>query len=209
MKHGMDSPTLTSPRSDAEDPITLSSGDALLVVDVQNDFLPGGALAVPDGDAVVGPLNRCIAKFVAKKLPVALSRDWHPLKHCSFRPQGGPWPPHCVADTDGARFATGLHIPRGAIIASKATSIDADAYSAFEGTGLADGFRARNIRRLFVGGLATEYCVEASVRNALAYGFQVVLLADAMRPIDPPAGQRAMTDLRHLGVQVAKTENLT
>src|SRR3989344_9625282 len=106
------------------DKIALKPSDVLIVVDVQNDFLPGGSLAVPEGDAVVPVLNRYLAEFSAHELPIYATRDWHPANHCSFTAQGGPWPPHCVAETHGAQFAAGLKFPSGALVFSKATQQD-------------------------------------------------------------------------------------
>ena len=134
----------------------LQPGDALLIVDVQNDFLPGGSLAVPRGDEVVPALNRAIDAFKARGLPVYATRDWHPERHCSFREQGGPWPPHCIAHTRGAEFAAALRLPPAAAVISKATSADRDAYSGFEGTDLDARLRAAGVRRLFVGGLGSQ-----------------------------------------------------
>lgn len=179
----------------------LQPGDALLVVDVQNDFLPGGSLAVPHGDRVVPALNRYIGAFEAQHLPVYATRDWHPERHCSFRAQGGPWPPHCVAHTRGAEFAAALSLPPAATMISKATSADRDAYSGFEGTDLDRRLRAAGVRRLFVGGLATDYCVLNTVRDALQLGYEVLLLTDAIRAVDvqPGDGQRAEAEMTRLG----------
>ncbi len=178
-------------------------GDALLIVDVQNDFLPGGSLAVPRGDKVVPVLNRYIGEFLAHDLPVYATRDWHPERHCSFRAQGGPWPPHCVAHTRGAEFAPALRLPSAATVISKATSADRDAYSGFEGTDLDQRLRAAGVRRLFVGGLATDYCVLNTVRDALQLGYEVLLLADAIRAVEvePGDGQRAEAEMTRLGAR--------
>lgn len=177
--------------------LDLSARDALLIVDVQNDFLPGGSLAVPGGDEVIAPLNCAIAAARRKGLPIIASRDWHPRNHCSFRARGGPWPEHCVADTPGAQFAPGLELPPDAIIVSKATREDADAYSAFDGTGLAERLRALGVERLLVGGLATDYCVLNTVRDALKAGFEVLLLTDAIRAVnvEPGDGERAEAEM--------------
>lgn len=186
------------------------SGDALLVVDIQNDFLPGGSLAVARGDAVIPALNRCLRLFVALGLPVYASRDWHPANHCSFRAQDGPWPPHCIAGTHGAAFAAGLELPPDAAIISKATTPEKDAYSAFGGTDLDLRLKVAGVRRLFVGGLATDYCVLNTVKDALALGYGVVLFADAVRAVDatPGDGERALAEMQRLGAQFATTSEL-
>ena len=184
-------------------PIRLQSGDALIVVDVQNDFLPGGSLAVADGDAVVPLLNRYLAAFFARALPIFATRDWHPANHCSFAAQGGTWPPHCVAATPGAAFAPGLALPPSAVVISKATTPGADSYSGFGGTDLAARLRAAGSARLFVGGLATDYCVLNTVRDAIAAGFAVLLLEDAVRAVDLHVGDGAcaLAQMRALGAQ--------
>ena len=117
----------------SEKDIVLEAGDALIVVDIQNDFLPGGTLGVPDGDKVLGPLNHAIALFQDRSLPVFLSRDWHPPEHTSFHASDGPWPPHCVQNTHGAEFHAEVKIPGSAITISKGVEITPDEYSAFLG----------------------------------------------------------------------------
>jgi len=176
--------------------------DALLIVDVQRDFLPGGALAVPHGDEVVPVLAELAGIFSAASLPVVASRDWHPPDHCSFAEQGGPWPPHCVAGTPGAELDAALSLPAATRIVDKAVATDTDAYSAFEGTDLADWLRQQGVRRVFVGGLATEYCVLNTAADALRNGYQVVLLEDAIRAIDDTDGQRAIDSLRDMNATV-------
>jgi len=166
-------------------------GDALLIVDLQNDFLPGGALAVPNGDAVIAPLNAAIAAFEAKALPIIATRDWHPQDHISFAAQGGPWPPHCMAGTAGAAFTGALKLPPSAIVISKADTPEVDAYSGFQGTELAKLLREKGVKRLLVGGLATDYCVLNTVLDGLAAGFEVVLLEDAMRAVEVQPGDGA------------------
>ena len=190
--------------------IRLQTGDALIAVDVQNDFLPGGSLAVPEGDAVVPALNRYLAAFGARALPVFATRDWHPPNHCSFNAQGGIWPPHCVAATRGAEFASGLALPETAVIISKATTPAADAYSGFGGTDLAARLRAGRVTRLFIGGLATDYCVLNTVKDALAGGFEVLLLADAIRAVDVKAGDgaHALGEMQQLGARPIRYEDL-
>ncbi|MEN8259918.1 MAG: nicotinamidase, partial [Pseudomonadota bacterium] len=168
--------------------IALKKGDALLIVDLQKDFLPGGTLAVPGGDAILPRLNDYIERFENAGLPLFASRDWHPPDHCSFRAHGGPWPSHCVAETAGAEFAEKLKLPPNTHIISKATRREYDAYSAFQGTGLAETLRALGINRLFICGLATDYCVMETALDAIDAGFQTVLLVDAIRAIDAEAG---------------------
>lgn len=180
----------------------LAETDALLIVDVQRDFLPGGALAVPAGDEVVPVLAALCRAFSAAHLPVVASRDWHPADHCSFRDQGGPWPPHCIAHTRGAELDPGLHLPPDARIVDKAVATDRDAYSAFEGTDLAAWLNDHRVRRLFIGGLATDYCVLNTAADAIRYGFDVVLVEDAMRAIDNEAGRRAIASLREMQAAV-------
>jgi nicotinamidase/pyrazinamidase len=185
-------------------------GDALVVADVQNDFLPGGTLAVLGGDRVVPVLNRCIGEFESRGLPVFATRDWHPPGHCSFREQGGPWPPHCIAGTRGAEFARELALPATARLISKATRADAEAYSAFEGTDLAAQMRQLHCSRVFIGGLTTDYCVRATALDALAAGFEVVVLEDAIRAVDlhPGDGQLALQELAIRGARIACAEQV-
>lgn len=172
-------------------------GDALLIVDVQKDFLPGGQLAVPAGNEVVAPLNDWIARFASADLPVFATRDWHPADHCSFQAQGGPWPPHCVAETEGAEFADGLELPPSSTIIGKATHVDADAYSGFAGTNLHQLLQQHGVNRLFIGGLATDYCVLNSVRDALKLGYKVHLLMSGMRAVNvnPEDGAKAIAEM--------------
>jgi nicotinamidase/pyrazinamidase len=186
----------------------LHAGDALLIVDVQRDFLPGGALAVPDGDAVIPILNQCAREFALRGLPVFATRDWHPLNHCSFRGQGGPWPPHCVARTPGAEMPATLQLPPGTRVISKATTPEKDAYSGFQGTDLLE--RLRNCVRVFVGGLATDYCVKETVLDAIANGLAAVVLEDAIRAVDvqPGDGTRALAEMVARGAMVARLENI-
>jgi nicotinamidase/pyrazinamidase len=180
--------------------IVLGQGDALLIVDLQVDFLPGGKLGVPHGDGVIAPINRLIELYRARALPVYASRDWHPELHCSFVDQGGPWPPHCVAGTEGAGFSSDLNLADDVIVVSKADTVDVDAYSAFSGTGLAPAMRERGIRRVAVCGLATDYCVLNTVLDGLA-DFEILIVAEAMRAVDvqPGDGDHAMTRMLGAG----------
>ncbi|MCK9382570.1 MAG: isochorismatase family protein [Sulfuritalea sp.] len=184
----------------------LKQGDALLIIDVQADFLAGGSLAVPNGDAVVAPLNEWIARFKAAGLPIFATLDWHPADHCSFREQQGAWPAHCVADTPGARLAGGLALPPDTLRVAKGTERDTDAYSGFSGTDLDLQLRRAAVGRLFVGGLATDYCVLQSVLDALRLGYRVVLLRAAIRAVDvqPGDGERAVAAMVTAGATVVE-----
>lgn len=183
---------------------------ALLIVDVQNDFCPGGALAVPEGDRVVPVLRRLAERFAAAGLPVYASRDWHPPVTRHFAAHGGPWPVHCVQDTPGARLHPELRLPPSAAIVTKGTSSEDHGYSAFEGEvagrgSLADDLRARGVTHLYVGGLATDYCVRASVLDALKSGLPVTVVTDAVRAVDlrPGDGDRALAEMAAAGATLA------
>ncbi len=178
--------------------------DALIVVDVQNDFLPGGALAVNDGDAVIPVINECIRLSTAKRLPIYATRDWHPAGHCSFVENGGTWPKHCVADSPGAQFAEDLALPADVTIINKGTDSDQEAYSGFQGTDLSDQLHAKGVKRVIIGGLATDYCVLNTVNDALAFGFDVVLWTHAIRAVDLNSGDgdRAIEAMLARGAKV-------
>jgi nicotinamidase/pyrazinamidase len=190
-------------------------GSALLIVDVQNDFCPGGSLAVPDGDAVVPVLNRYIALFQAKGRPILASRDWHPAQTTHFRAYGGIWPPHCVQQTEGAAFHPDLQLPPQAVILSKGMDPARDAYSVFQavtaaGTPCHDYLQQTGINHLFVGGLATDYCVKASVLDARQLGLAVTLLTDGIRGVNlqPDDAERAMAEMTGAGAMLATLENI-
>ncbi len=195
----------------ASNAITPHEGDALIVVDLQNDFLPGGALAVPGGDRVIAPLNHYIERFHRAHLPVVATRDWHPENHCSFFEQGGTWPPHCIAGTEGAAFADTLELPADAVIVSKADSPERDAYSGFQGTDLAERLRQMGVHRLFIGGLATDYCVLNTVMDALREAFEVFLLTDAIGAVEAESGdgEQAVEQMRAEGARPITTEDLS
>jgi nicotinamidase/pyrazinamidase len=179
-------------------------GDALLIVDVQNDFCPGGALAVPEGDQVVPVLNRWIDAAARSDAPIFASRCWHPPGHVSFVERGGPWPPHCVQHSHGAELRAGLRSDAVTAIIEKGTHVDRDAYSAFDGTDLGDRLRGLGLRRLFVGGLALDYCVRATVLDGLREGFEVRLIREATRAVEvrPGDGERALSEMRAAGAVV-------
>lgn len=180
-------------------PELLGRGDGLLVVDVQNDFLPGGALPVPGGDEVIPTLREWVRAAHARGVPVYASRDWHPAGHPSFRERGGRWPPHCVQDTPGAAFAPGLELPPDVVKVTKGARFDRDQSSAFDGTGLIERLRDDGVRRLWVGGLALDVCVLASVLDARRHGLEVHVIEPATRPVEREQGQRALREMDRAG----------
>ena len=186
---------------------SITSSDALLITDVQKDFLPGGALPVPSGDEIIPVLNEFAKLFEDAKAHVFASRDWHPPNHCSFKQQGGPWPPHCVRNTKGAKFSADLKLPEGTVVISKATDPERESYSVFDGTDFENELRMRGVRRLFVGGLATDYCVVNTVVDALRLGFKAVVLMDATLGINVQPGDvdRAVEKMLRLGAEEATT----
>jgi nicotinamidase/pyrazinamidase len=176
------------------------------VVDVQNDFCPGGALAVAEGDKVVPLLNKWIEEAVAADIPVFASRDWHPAGHISFKERGGPWPPHCIQGTHGADFHPGLKLPADVGIVSKANTPDEDSYSAFGGTDLSSRLKRAGVNRIWIGGLTQDYCVRESTLDALREGFEVHIIVDATRPVNvrPEDGERALKDVQESGAILEK-----
>lgn len=183
---------------------------ALLLVDVQNDFCPGGALAVPGGDRVIEPLGKAAKSFAAAGLPVLASRDWHPPVTSHFSGYGGAWPPHCIQGDYGAEFNPALMLPAATQIISKGTGPDSDDYSAFDGRSadglsLADVLKSQNVQRLYVGGLATDYCVRSTVLDALRRGFEVTVLTDAVAGVDinPGDSDHALEEMRGAGALFA------
>ncbi len=179
----------------------VAKGDALILVDAQNDFFEGGSLAVQGANEILPAVNKTIALFHSKGLPIFATRDWHPLEHCSFKAQGGPWPPHCVAGSKGALFHPGIHLPDSTAVISTATTEEKEAYSGFEGTDLTERLRAAGINRLVIGGLATDYCVLHTVKDALKNGFDVFLLLDAVKAVNvaPDDGKKAIQEMIKLG----------
>ena len=183
--------------------MTNSKKRALIVVDVQNDFCPGGSLAVPKGDEVVAPLNKLIAEFLERGEPVFKSRDWHPEKTKHFAAQGGTWPVHCVQNTKGAEFPRELIDDERIRIVSKGLG-DTDCYSAFDETDLADQLQKLGVEEVWVGGLATDYCVKSTVLGALQQGLRVKALTNAMRAVEvnPGDGERAIEEMREAGAEL-------
>lgn len=193
-----------------EERLMIGESDALIVVDVQNDFCPGGALPVKDGDLVVPVLNRLIPLFRT----VVFTRDWHPLNHLSFSDaptyQDKSWPRHCVQNSAGAAFHPGLQVPPDALVVSKGSDPEQEAYSGFQGTNLSRSLRERGVARVFVGGLATDYCVKATVLDALREGFQAVVIRDAVRGVDLPPGSadQALAEMEKEGAIILAADRL-
>ncbi len=190
-------------------------GDVLLLVDLQNCFLPGGSLGVTGGDRIIPPLNRIAGIFAEMQLPVFLSRDWHPPDHISFRDRGGPWPSHCVRNTQGAAFSSDLKIPPGAIVFSKATDSNREEYSAWQarsetGRLLSESVRDMGIKRIFIGGLTTEYCVLSTVKDARASGYEMYVLKDAVEAVNamPGDADRALAEMVAAGAKLISEKDI-
>lgn len=177
---------------------------ALLLVDIQNDFCEGGALAVPQGNTIFDTVNQWIVLARGRGWPVIASRDWHPREHCSFEERGGPWPEHCVQDTPGAAFHPHMQLPPEAVRVSKGTAFETDAYSAFDGTELEHFLRRHRVDKLVVAGLALDVCVQATVRDARKLDFDVDLLVDGTRAVDPEAGRTVLEELAREGVSLVR-----
>jgi nicotinamidase/pyrazinamidase len=186
--------------------INLKPHDALLIVDLQNDFLPGGSLAVSAGDEIIPIVNRYVVLMQNRGIPVFASKDWHPQNHCSFTAQGGQWPAHCVENSPGAEFPPMLKSMADIPVVLKGRDAGRDAYSAFQGTRLEALLRQHDIERLLVCGLATDYCVLETVKDALGAGFQVCVLRDAVRAVDLHAGdgERAIEKMASLGAEFSE-----
>ena len=184
----------------------MQAKDALIIVDVQNDFCPGGALAVSGGDEVVPVLNRVIERFTEAGLPIFATRDWHPEKTNHFKIYGGIWPVHCVQGTRGAEFHAGLELGKDIVVVSAGMVPDEDGYSGFQahdpsGARLAELLQRKGVERIIVGGLATDYCVKHTVLDGLKEGFKVLLLADAIRAVNlkPHDGELAIAEMVRAG----------
>lgn len=195
--------------------MTMSPRKALVLVDVQNDFLPGGSLAVPEGDQIIPVLNRYIELFRRRGLPIYATRDWHPERTRHFQAYGGLWPPHCVQDTPGAQFHPDLALPPETIIVSKGMDPNEDSYSGFqgktpEGLDFAEELRQRGIEHLYIGGVATDYCVRHTVLDARRAGFRVTVLEDAIRGVDltPGDSERARQEMAEAGAAFARLQDV-
>ena len=178
------------------------NGDALLIIDVQLDFCPGGALPVPNGDEVVPVLNNWLAAAVEAGIPVYASRDWHPLSHPSFLERDGRWPPHCIQESPGARFHPDLMLPRNSLMITKGTRFDQDQSSVFDHTGFLQQLEYDQIKHLWIGGLAQETCVLASVLEARNAVLAATVIAAATRPLTLEGGRRALEEMARAGAEI-------
>jgi len=186
--------------------VDIANSDALIVVDAQNDFLPGGALPVADGNRIFDPINRIMPLFAY----VVATRDWHPRVHPHFEDHGGPWPYHCIAHTQGAEFSPKLNLNEVDEILSKGMHPHSHGYSAFDATNLDERLRARDVRRVFVCGLATDYCVKATALEAAAHGYETIVLTDAVAAVNLKCTDEAdaLREMAAGGVRFATTEQL-
>ncbi|MFP4108885.1 MAG: isochorismatase family protein [Desulfonatronovibrio sp.] len=185
-----------------------NSDDLLLIIDVQKDFCPGGAMAVEGGHEIIPVLNKWIESALDNEIPVYASRDWHPKNDISFREYGGSWPPHCLQDSEGARFHPDLKLPGSVIKVTKGVRFDHDQKSAFDKTGLAALLRKLGIKRLWIGGLALDVCVLASALDARQEGFEVMLIKDATRAVTTDGGEKALEKIYEAGVQLAVQDSV-
>jgi nicotinamidase/pyrazinamidase len=179
--------------------------DALIIIDVQNDFCPGGQLAVSEGDKVVPVINSLIPKFVS----IFTTQDWHPANHFSFKTHGGAWPPHCIANTEGAQLHPDLRAESATHIL-KGTVISLEAYSAFQGTSFKRNLKKAGIKRLFITGLATDYCVRATTLDALEDGFEVFVVSDSVRGVEISMGdsKKALAEMKKAGAIIIASKDI-
>jgi nicotinamidase/pyrazinamidase len=179
---------------------------ALLIIDFQNDFTAGGALAVPGGDEIAEPVGRLASRFDF----VAATRDWHPRDHASFESQGGPWPVHCVAGTPGAELHHTMADVKVDEIVDVGRERDEEGYSGFEKSDLARILRDAEVDEVYICGLATDYCVRASAIDARREGFEVTVVEDAVRAVDvePGDGERAIEEMRQAGAKIVSSAEL-
>jgi nicotinamidase/pyrazinamidase len=187
-------------------PMRIRGGDALIIVDVQRDFCPGGALPVAGADEIVPVVNGLIREANEAGALVVATRDWHPPNHSSFRASGGPWPEHCVKGSDGAKFHPGLRLPKNAITVSKGEGVEEDRYSDFDETGLGEELRRRGVDRILICGLAQDVCVRATALDAVERGFETHVRLSATRPLTATGGKEAIAEMVRAGVKVEGNE---
>lgn len=188
----------------------LTETDALIIVDVQNDFCPGGSLGVTGGDEVATKLSSLAMRFRINGARIYATQDWHPEKHSSFEEQGGPWPPHCIQGTEGAEFHENLDLPIGTAIVRKGSDPKVDAYSGFLDSTLENQLKRAGIERLFVGGLTTDYCVLNTVLDARQLGFETFVLEDGIAAVnaEPDDGAKAVQKMKDNGATMTTIEEV-
>jgi len=186
-----------------------------LIVDVQNDFCPGGALGIPQGDKIVPKINKYINIFAKNEWPVFFTRDWHPVRTKHFKDFGGRWPAHCIQNSFGAQFHPKLKLPKEVVLLYKGLDPQVDAYSAFqaendEGLNLGHLLKIMRIKELYIGGLATDYCVRFSARDAIKQGFKVRILIDAIKGVNlkPKDSEAAIREMVKMGVKKITLKDL-
>jgi nicotinamidase/pyrazinamidase len=189
--------------------VRINETDALVLVDIQNDFCTG-SLAVPNALDIMETVNKYIDLFYKQKLPIVFTRDWHPINHSSFKGFGGIWPDHCIQNTIGANFYKDLKIPNNSIIISKGTDPSRDAYSGFDGTNLNQKLKGL-CKRLFIGGLATDYCVKATILDALSLGYTTFFLSDISKAVNINSGdeKKAIDEMLQAGAILIELDELT
>ncbi|RMH06723.1 MAG: nicotinamidase [Nitrospirae bacterium] len=202
--------TVQSEPTTQQSGVQLDQESGLVLVDLQNDFFPGGALGVKEAHQLIPKINAYIRWFHEQGLPVIATRDWHPANHCSFREQGGPWPVHCVQGSWGAQFHPDLVMPPGTMVVSKGTDPRADAYSGFDGTSLQERLHDLGVRTVCVLGLATDYCVKQTVIDACRLGFRTIVLTDAIQGVEVHPGdcEKALEAMRQAGATTASAAEL-
>lgn len=180
--------------------------DALIIVDLQNDFCPGGAIAIPDGDKVVPVINQLIDNFAV----IFATQDWHPANHISFKAFGGPWPPHCIANTEGASLHPQLNTEKLNHV-YKGNKFNLESYSGFQGTNLKRLLRKTGITRVFIAGLGAEYCVRTTALDALADKFEVVVITDAIKGLEitPGDSKKALAEIKKAGAFLCESSEIS
>lgn len=194
----------------ARSELSLKNGDVLILIDIQNDYLPGGSLAVPQSDEIIPVINAYIERFVDHGLTIVAARDWHPHDHSSFNEQGGTLPAHCIADTPGSAFPKSLQLPEDARIISKTSSADQEGLSAFDGTRLLALLQRIEAKRLFIAGLATDTSILHTALEAAQHPCTVFLLLDAVRAFNrtPYDGENAIAKMKAAGVLTTRLSRL-
>ncbi len=188
--------------------VSLTGRDALIVVDMQNDFMPWGRLPVPGADRIIPEINNYCRLFSSRGLPVFATRDWHPENHVSFDINGGRWPVHCVQWSGGADFAEGLELPPDTFIINKGDRPELEAYSGFQGTVLNDLLKERGVKRVFICGVAAEFCVKHTCLGALNLGYTVFVLRDGIKGLSSESEEEAVGELLRSGAVVVEESDI-